>query len=109
MAIATPKTPSARQRPSGGSRLDFDGFFTDVFDLGPIDAKELATILQNEGLTCAATHLPIDRMINDADKVIEEHKLWGCKYTAIGGFFQKQFVTQDWLPLAAAAFAFSCR
>jgi len=68
--------------------------------LGPIDASELAKILNNEGLTCAATHLPIEKMTNEVEKVIEEHKLWGCKYTAIGGFFQKQFVTQDWLDFA---------
>src|SRR6185369_12114689 len=65
--------------------------------LGPIEPKELANILKNEGLVCAATHLPIDKITNEPEKVIEEHKLWACKYTAIGGFFQKQFVTQDWL------------
>ena len=69
--------------------------------LGPIDPKELAKILHDEGLVCAATHMPVDRMTNEADKVIEEHHLWGCKYTAVGGFFQKQFVTQDWLDFSA--------
>src|SRR6185369_7295601 len=68
-----------------------------VSALGPIEPKELANILKNEGLVCAATHLPIDKITNEPEKVIEEHKLWACKYTAIGGFFQKQFVTQDWL------------
>ena len=69
--------------------------------LGPIDPKELAKILHDEGLVCAATHLPIERTANEAEKVIEEHHLWGCKYTAVGGFFQKQFVTQDWLDFSA--------
>ncbi|HEX3356527.1 MAG TPA: sugar phosphate isomerase/epimerase [Tepidisphaeraceae bacterium] len=68
-----------------------------VSALGPIDSKELAKILQNEGLVCAATHLNPDQMANETQKVIDDHKLWNCKYTAIGGFFQKQFVTQDWL------------
>jgi sugar phosphate isomerase/epimerase len=68
--------------------------------LGPIDPKELAKILQNEGLVCLATHVPIDRLEKEAPKVIEEHKRWGCKYTATGGFFPKQATTQTWVDFA---------
>src|SRR6476659_7342639 len=57
--------------------------------LGPIDPKELANILNNEGLVCCATHISLDRMKNDTAAVIEDHKLWRCEYTAIGGFFPK--------------------
>ena len=71
-----------------------------VSALGPIDPKELANILKNEGLLCVATHVSPERMEKETEAVIEEHKLWGCKYTAIGGFHQKQFVTQDWLDFA---------
>ena len=65
---------------------------------GPIDAKELAKMLRDEGLTCAATHISLDRMKTEPERVIEEHQLWGCKYTAVGGFFMKGSVysTQDW-------------
>jgi len=55
---------------------------------------------QGEGLTCCATHVPLDRMKNETQAVIDEHKLWNCKYTAIGGFFQNDFKTQDWLDFA---------
>src|SRR3954453_16263614 len=65
--------------------------------LGPIDPKELANILSNEGLICCATHVSPDRMRDQADQVISDHKLWGCKYTAVGGFFPKEAKTQDWL------------
>jgi sugar phosphate isomerase/epimerase len=68
--------------------------------LGPIDSKELAKIMQNEGLVCAATHFNPEQMSNETQKVIDDHKLWNCKYTAIGGFFQKEFVTEDWLNFA---------
>jgi sugar phosphate isomerase/epimerase len=54
--------------------------------LGPIDPKELATILKNEGLTCCATHTGFDTLRDKTQEVIDNHKLWGCEYTAIGGF-----------------------
>jgi sugar phosphate isomerase/epimerase len=65
--------------------------------LGPIDPNELAKILHNEGLVCCATHVGLDQMKNQKEKTLEEHKLWGCQYTAIGGFFVKEApTTQTW-------------
>jgi sugar phosphate isomerase/epimerase len=64
--------------------------------LGKIDPKELAGILQGEGLTCCATHVPLDRLRDETAAVIDEHHLWGCKYTAIGGFFPKDPKPSDW-------------
>jgi sugar phosphate isomerase/epimerase len=70
--------------------------------LGPIDPKELAKILQNEGLACCATHVSQDRMKNETEKVLEEHKLWACRYTAIGGFNPKENgSTQAWTNFAS--------
>ncbi len=73
--------------------------------LGPIEPKELASILQGEGLTCCATHVSLDRMKNHTQAVIDEHKIWGCKLLAIGGFFPKNeptpVTTQTWLDFAA--------
>src|SRR5436309_1105886 len=68
--------------------------------LGPIEPAELAKILKNEGLVCAATHVKIDDMEKDPQKVIDDHKLWGCKYTAVGGFFPKEATTQTWVDFA---------
>ena len=68
--------------------------------LGPIDAKELAKILSDNGLTCVATHVPLVRLENELPKVIEEHRLWGCKWTATGGFFPTTAITQDWIDFA---------
>jgi len=68
-----------------------------VSGMGPIEATELAKILRGEGLTCCATHIPMERMETETQKVIDDHAILGCKYTAIGGFFQKEFIWQDWL------------
>ena len=54
--------------------------------LGPIEADELARMLAGEGLTCCATHVSLDALRDTPQKVIADHALWGCGYTAIGGF-----------------------
>lgn len=53
--------------------------------LGPIDPRELQQIVQELGLTVCATHTAYNRMVNEPEAVIAEHKLWNCKYAAIGG------------------------
>jgi sugar phosphate isomerase/epimerase len=68
--------------------------------LGPIEAKELAKILDSEGVQCVATHVKIEELEKSPQKVIDEHKLWGCKYTAVGGFFPKEATTQTWVDFA---------
>jgi len=88
------KTPSdiaktlARVKKLGYGAVQVSGF-------GPIDAAELARVLKGEGLICAATHIPIDRMEQDPARVIEEHELWGCRFTATGGFFPKEQYTEQ--------------
>jgi sugar phosphate isomerase/epimerase len=64
--------------------------------LGKIDADELAKILKNEGLVCCATHISLDQMRDQTQKVIDDHKLWGCEYTAIGGFGWKDVDASGW-------------
>ena len=64
--------------------------------LGKIEPKELAQILQGEGLTCCATHVAPDRMKNETQAVIDEHKLWNCRYTAIGGYNPTNPSVEDW-------------
>lgn len=64
--------------------------------LGPIDPNELARMLRGEGLVCAATHTAPERLKAEPRAVIDEHKLWDCPYTAIGGFFGKDPTLDDW-------------
>lgn len=69
--------------------MGYDG--VQISGIGEIAPEELKKILDGEGLICAATHTALDRLENDTEKVIEEHKLWNCEYTAIGGFY-----SEDW-------------
>lgn len=83
------KTPADLARTCARVKaMGYDG--VQVSGVGPIEPVELKKILDGEGLACAATHISLDRMEQETAKVIEEHRLWGCAYTAIGGFFPKE-------------------
>ncbi|HEX8341849.1 MAG TPA: sugar phosphate isomerase/epimerase [Tepidisphaeraceae bacterium] len=75
-------------------RLGFDAVQCSA--LGPIEAKELAGILHGEGLTCCVTHTSLDKLRDEPQKVIEEHALWGCRYTALGGLGWKEMTADKW-------------
>lgn len=51
--------------------------------LGPVDAKELARMLQGEGLVAAATHVSWKDLSEDFARVVENLHTWQCEYTAI--------------------------
>jgi len=51
---------------------------------GPCDPGELAKMLAGEGLIVCSTHTPWARFVNEIDKVVEEHRMWGCEHPAIG-------------------------
>ena len=68
-----------------------------ISGIGPIDPKDVANILQDNQLACCITHISLDDMRKNFDAVVEKHRLWDCKYTAIGGFFPKEaFTRQLW-------------
>jgi sugar phosphate isomerase/epimerase len=56
-----------------------------ISGLGPVDPKDLEKMLQDTGLTAAATHIGWKELLDDIDGVIAQHKLWNCKHPAIGG------------------------
>ena len=87
------KTPADIAKTLARVKIGYDA--AQVSGFGPIDSKELAKMLKNEGLVCAATHVPIDRMEKETAQVIEDHRLWDCKYTAVGGF-SKGISAWDW-------------
>lgn len=44
----------------------------------------LAEQLKSNGLTCDLTHYNYTRIVEEPEKVVEEHKIFGCKYIGIG-------------------------
>jgi sugar phosphate isomerase/epimerase len=55
-----------------------------VSAIGPMDPQFVKDAADTEGLTICATHIGFDRLINDFDQVVKQHKLWNCKYVGIG-------------------------
>ena len=48
------------------------------------EAGWLRDQLRASGLTCEITHFSYDRILNEPDAVIEEHKTFGCSHIGIG-------------------------
>ena len=55
-----------------------------VSAIGPIPHEEVLNITNDNGLTICNTHISYDRLLNDLDDVIEQHKLWNTQHVAIG-------------------------
>lgn len=53
--------------------------------LCPMDPQEVRNICDGEGLTICSTHIPYEQMRDEPEKIVEEHKILGCEYPAIGG------------------------
>jgi sugar phosphate isomerase/epimerase len=53
--------------------------------IGQIEPELLKEYADEYGLKICATHTAFDRIVNDTENVIREHKLWGCKYVGLGG------------------------
>ena len=73
---------------------DFSETLKKVADIGytsvqvsgtcPYEAEWLRDELKKNGLTCGITHFDFNRILNETEKVIEEHKTFGCPYIGIG-------------------------
>ena len=66
--------------------------------LGPIEAKELRKILDDNGLACCATHKPLEKLRDETQKQLDDHAALNCAYTAVGGYFPKveEFTEANW-------------
>lgn len=63
---------------------------------GEVDPKDVAMMVEDNGLTVASTHTAWDRYLNDLDAVIEEHKMWRCLHPSFGGL-PREYYTLDGL------------
>jgi sugar phosphate isomerase/epimerase len=55
-----------------------------ISGFGPVDPKEVAKLVEDNGLTVASTHRNWNDFLTDLDTEIEIHKLWKCSHPAIG-------------------------
>jgi sugar phosphate isomerase/epimerase len=59
-----------------------------VSGFGPVEHEVVKDIMDAEGLAICATHIGFDRLKNDFDDVVRQHKLWNCKYVGVGAMPQ---------------------
>lgn len=82
------KTPEDIRK--GMKKVKEMGFeWVQISGLGPIPHEEMKEILDENGLKVCATHIPFDRMQNDIEDVLYQHKLWGCKNIGVGSMPEK--------------------
>ncbi|HHY81963.1 MAG TPA: sugar phosphate isomerase/epimerase [Clostridiales bacterium] len=55
-----------------------------VSGIGPIEHRQMKDYADEYELEICATHISFDRLKNDTQDVIAQHKLWNCKYVGIG-------------------------
>ncbi len=60
-----------------------------VSAVGPIPPERLRAICDRYGLAIAVTHTPQDRIRNETDRVIEEHRILGARHIGIGSMPQE--------------------
>ena len=51
---------------------------------GPYDPEVIKRVSEESGLPVVLTHVPMDRIINDTDKLMEEHASFGCYNIGLG-------------------------
>ena len=60
-----------------------------VSGIGYLNNYDVAKLCKKHGMEVCLTHLSFDRIVNDTNAVIEEHKALGCKNVGIGWIEEK--------------------
>jgi len=66
----------------------------------PKDPKELKKIADDNGLIICSTHTPYQRIVEETEKVIEEHKILGCEAIMCPGLPKELHNKEGYLKVA---------
>lgn len=55
-----------------------------ISGIGPIPAERVAYLCEKYNMDVCVTHVPFDRMRNDLDTLMKEHKMLGCDTIGLG-------------------------
>ena len=62
---------------------------------GPYEPDRIRRVSEATGLPIVLTHVPLDRMRNDLDKLLEEHESFGCKNVGLGSIPIAELISED--------------
>ncbi len=66
-----------------------------ISGIGPMDYQQVKDIMDKHDLTICATHIGFEKMQEDLDDVIYQHKLWNCKYVGVGSMPEKYRTSKE--------------
>jgi sugar phosphate isomerase/epimerase len=66
-----------------------------VSAVGIEDPVQIRKVLDDHNLVCTVTHRGLDAL-RDVDATLDYHRTLGCKYAAVGGFFDKEAGREEW-------------
>lgn len=72
---------------------------------GPIAPELLAEYANETNLEICVTHIGFDRIVNDTEKLIAEHKIWDCDYIGLGAMPEEYRYTEEGFRAFAKAMA----
>ena len=73
-------------RDMGYSYLQYSG--------GPYDADMIARVSKESGLPIVLTHVPMDRILNDTEALMEEHARFGCHNIGLGAMTKEALIDE---------------
>ncbi len=73
-------------RDMGYSYLQYSG--------GPYDADMIARVSKESGLPIVLTHVPMDRILNETEALMEEHARFGCHNIGLGAMTKEALIDQ---------------
>lgn len=65
-------------------RLKAMGYSYVQFSGAPFDAEMIVRVSRESEMPVYLTHVPMDRILGDTEKLMEEHALFGCKNIGLG-------------------------
>ncbi len=80
-------TTANRLREMGYSYIQFSG--------GPYDPDMIARVSKESGLPVVLTHVPMDRILNETDALMEEHARFGCHNIGLGAMTPSAVADKD--------------
>ncbi len=69
---------------STAQKLREMGYSYMQYSAGPFEPERIARVTKESEMPVLLTHVPMDRIIGDTDKLMEEHESFGCKNIGLG-------------------------
>jgi sugar phosphate isomerase/epimerase len=65
------------------------------FSGSPLGAESVARVVKESGMPVVLTHMPMQRIISDTDKLMEEHDSFGCKNIGLGAMMPPSLIADE--------------